>query len=107
MHNLEIPVAVYVDNVRIEWRGRRWCHMVADSIEELHEFSKLLGMQKAWFQHSASYPHYDITVETRVRAMELGAIEGSRVQIISCARKLKAELNQPAPSLTEQFSLTF
>lgn len=99
-------MAVYVDNVRIEWRGRKWCHLVADSLEELHEFAKRLGMQKGWFQQDASYPHYDITVESRLLALQLGAIEGSRTQIITCAQKLKVQLNQPAPSLSEQFSLT-
>lgn len=102
-----MPMAVYVDNVRIEWRGRRWCHLVADTVEELHEFAKKLGMQKAWFQLDASYPHYDITVESRVRALEFGAIEGSRIQIITCAQKLKVQLNQSVTSLPEQFSMTF
>jgi hypothetical protein len=97
-------MAVYVDNMRTVWRGRLWCHLVADSIEELHEFAKRLGMKRKWFQHTASYPHYDITVEVRVLALELGAIEGNRIQIITCARKLKAELVQSS-SMPEQLSL--
>jgi hypothetical protein len=80
---------------------------VADSIEELHEFAENLGMRRAWFQRTASYPHYDITAESRIRALKLGALAADRVQIISCARKLKAELNQPEPTTSEQFLLFY
>lgn len=100
-------MAVYVDNVRVVWRGRLWCHLVADSIEELHEFARKLGMRRAWFQHAASYPHYDITVEVRTRALGFGAFAGNRTQIITCARKLKAELCQPKSSSPEQLSLFY
>ncbi|WP_137939910.1 DUF4031 domain-containing protein [Chitinivorax sp. B] len=98
-------MAVYIDNVKIEWRGRRWCHMVADSIDELHEFAKRLGLQRAWFQHEASYPHYDVTVETRARALRMGASPGDRSQIMTCAYKLKAELAQPKAPQFEQLAL--
>jgi len=85
-------MAVYVDNVRIAWKGRLWCHLVADSADELHRFAQRLGLRRAWFQRSASYPHYDVTAELRERAIELGALSGSRRQIITCARRLKEEL---------------
>lgn len=98
-------MAVYVDNVKVEWRGRLWCHLVADSIEELHDFARKLGMRREWFQHAASYPHYDITITSRIRALNLGALSGNRIQIITCARKLKAELSQPTPRVPEQLAL--
>jgi hypothetical protein len=85
-------LAVYVDNVRVEWRGRRWCHLVADTLPELHDFAKKLGLQKTWFQRNASYPHYDVTVEVRELALQMGATMGSRIQIITCAKRLKIEL---------------
>jgi hypothetical protein len=82
---------IYVDNVRIKWRGKEWCHLVADTLEELHEFAKLLGLKRSWYQYSASYPHYDITVSVRMKALELGALPGCRRKIISCAKNLRAE----------------
>lgn len=85
-------MAIYVDNARIAWRGRKWCHLVADTTTELHTFATRLGLRRSWFQGSASFPHYDVTIETRALALELGALPGSRVEIITCARKLKAEL---------------
>lgn len=85
-------MAIYVDNARVKWRGRLWCHLVADSIEELHEFAQRLGLRRNWFQHAASYPHYDVTLEVRQVALRMGAIEGSRAKIITCARTLKTQL---------------
>lgn len=99
-------MAVYVDNAKVKWRGRQWCHLVADTIEELHEFANQLGMQRKWFQHAASYPHYDVTVEVREIALSTGAIEGDRIKIISCARKMKAQLHREiAPRKAEQLPL--
>lgn len=83
---------VYVDNVRIPSRGAIWCHLVADSLDELHTFAKRLGLKRQWFQHAASYPHYDVTAPMREKALRLGAAEGDPVTIIDCARRLKAEL---------------
>lgn len=101
-------MAIYVDNVKIKWQGREWCHLVADSLEELHGFARVLGLKRSWFQASASYPHYDVTIEVRKKALRLGAHEGCRRKIISCAKAMKAEqtalLHQPAP---QQFSLFF
>lgn len=100
-------MAVYVDNARVKWRGRIWCHLLADSFDELHEFAKKLGLQRDWFQHAASYPHYDVTVEVRQIALSIGAIEGSRTEIITCARALKTELSllKQVNSQPEQLSI--
>ncbi|WP_236205825.1 DUF4031 domain-containing protein [Pseudomonas tohonis] len=88
---------VYVDNVRIKWRGKEWCHLVADTLDELHEFASSLGLKRSWFQHSASYPHYDITISTRKKALQLGAHQGSRKVIIQCAKSLKSQYEFSSP----------
>lgn len=84
-------MAVYVDNEQIEWRGKHWCHLVADTLDELHAFAKRLGLKRAWFQAKASYPHYDVTTTLRDRAMRIGALDGDRRTIIRCAKALKME----------------
>lgn len=84
-------MAVYVDNVKIKWAHTEWCHLVADTLGELHDFAHLLGLKRKWFQGNASYPHYDITVVCRMKAISLGALAGSRKQIICCAKKMKVE----------------
>lgn len=86
-------MAVYVDNVKIKWKGRQWCHLVADSLDELHFFAKKMGLKRAWFQETASYPHYDVTIEVRAQALLYGAKSADRRIIIGCARKLKEELH--------------
>ena len=43
-------LAVYVDEPIWEWRGRSWCHLVADDGDELHRFAAQLGLRRRWFQ---------------------------------------------------------
>jgi Protein of unknown function (DUF4031) len=85
-------MTVYVDDCRLSWNGKRWCHMVADTVEELHEFARLLGLKRGWFQERTMYPHYDITLGVRERALSMGAQFGDKIAIISCAKKLRLEL---------------
>ena len=85
-------MAVYVDDSRLAWRGKSWCHLVADSINELHTFAEQLGLKREWFQDRTMYPHYDVTVQVKERALALGAYAGDKRTIISCAKRLKIEL---------------
>lgn len=85
-------MAIYVDDERISWRGKQWCHLVADTLTELHDFARQLGLRRAWFQERSVYPHYDVTVSVRDKALALGASMGDRSTIITCAKQLKAEL---------------
>ena len=73
-----------------EWRGRRWCHLLADTDEELHTFAAELGLRRAWFQHKPERPwqdHYDIPEEMRHEAVRAGAVE---VDLRHVARHLRA-----------------
>lgn len=85
-------MAVYVDSANISFRQDKWCHLLADSLDELHDFALLINVDKRWFHKNASYPHYDITVRTREIAISRGALPSNRKKIIECAKKLKAEL---------------
>ena len=85
-------MAVYVDDELIDWQGRQWCHMVADTLPELHEFANKLGLKPAWFQSQSKYPHYDVTVGMRNKALRYGAILGDRSTIFTCANNLRAQL---------------
>lgn len=71
-------MSVYVDDAVVHWRGRRWAHLMADTLEELHEFAARLGLPRRAFQDKASGAHYDVTVELRENAIALGAIAISR-----------------------------
>lgn len=54
--------------------GREWCHLTADTEEELHEFAERVGLRREWFQPKPR-PHYDLTPEKRLQAVRLGAVE--------------------------------
>ncbi len=85
-------MAVFVDHSCLAWRGKSWCHMVADSVTELHDFAEQLGLKRAWFQDRTLYPHYDVTVSIRRKALALGALPGDKETIVSRAKSLRNEL---------------
>ena len=98
-------LAVYVDNARIAWRGRQWCHLVADSLDELHRFATSLGLRRGWFQAQASLPHYDVTVEVRDIALSRGAHAADRRTLVMRGRQLKLELQAQIANQNSQLKL--
>jgi hypothetical protein len=96
-------VSVYLDPMvdhgkRIGRAGPRWCHMIADSLDELHGLAVRIGLRRAWFQ-SGSSPHYDLGSE-RVRgaAIGAGAIECDRRTFVAHLQRIRAA--RLAPVLT-------
>lgn len=92
-------MAVYVDSEEIPWRGKLWCHLVADSLDELHDFAAQLGLRRSWFQ-SRNYPHYDVTVSVRQRALRLGAIDADRETIVDRSKQMRLELRRQMMALS-------
>lgn len=66
-------MSVYVDRASILWRGKRWYHMYADSLAELHTLADQIGLQRSWFQEKG-LPHYDVTGRMVERAISSGAV---------------------------------
>ena len=66
-------MAIYVDDANISASVQngsrnhtsRWCHMTADSTEELLEFADRLGLRRSWLQRA----------NKRRQAVRLGAVE--------------------------------
>jgi len=73
-------MAVYVDDAVFPWRGRRWAHLLADDLDELHAFAARLGLPREIFQDLRSGAHYDVDARTRERALAMGAIAVSRTR---------------------------
>lgn len=71
-------MTVYVDDAVHAWRGERWAHLMADTLDELHAFAARLGIPRRAFQDRASGAHYDVTAALRERAIALGAQAISR-----------------------------
>lgn len=99
-------MAIYVDDEQVLWRGKLWCHLVADTLTELHAFARSLGLRKIWFQAKSVYPHYDVTVSVRDRALMLGATLGDRRTIITCAKLLRRELHTDEHSAQQSLFIT-
>lgn len=92
-------MAVYVDSLFVgaatdaqarrvgAKNGDRWCHLMADSLEELHEFARKIGLKRRWFQGD----HYDLTPCRRIVAVRLGAQEVSSRKLVEIRRALRAK----------------
>ncbi len=83
-------MAVYVDRARIPYRRMLMSHMLADTPEELHAMAGKIGIRRRWFQAQASTPHYDVCQLKRQQAIELGAIEVTRRELVEVIQRVRA-----------------
>lgn len=80
-------MSVFVDPVcDYGWTLGPSCHMYADSVEELHSFATSIGLKRSWFQDKPDFPHYDLSVRMRGRAVHHGATEETRRQFVENRR---------------------
>ena len=83
-------MSVYVDAMmpcikNKNWRYDQACHLIADTVGELHLFADRLGLKRSWFQ-DGTLPHYDLTKGMRLRAVGSGAIEINRDELVALLR---------------------
>ena len=79
-------MAVYVDDLKhyptTSLREKTWCHMLADTSEELDQVAAQIGLKASWKQHpSRPTEHYDLTPSKRAAAIRAGAIQKSSREI--------------------------
>jgi len=82
----------YVDAAVWPYGRMMMCHLLADTVEELHAMADHLGVSRRWFQNDR-YPHYDICKAKRAIAVQLGATEISRREFVFLA--LAQSKNKP------------
>lgn len=80
---------VYVDASIYRYRRMIMCHMLADTEDELHAMADKIGIHRKWFQATASTPHYDICKAKRDLAVQHGAVEVDRRQLVTIIRRLR------------------
>lgn len=90
---------VYVDDLMTcipnpNWRWSKSCHLIADTVDELHVFARRIGMKRTWFQNDSRLPHYDLNENRRRVAVKEGAIELDRREFVNKMRELRVEVVQ-------------
>ena len=86
-------MTVYVDEPRNKFGRMVMCHMIADTLDELHIMAAKIGMHREWFQNNADHPHYDVSKSKRVLAVRYGAVEVDNRQLIMIIRKQRSKRN--------------
>lgn len=84
-------MTVYVDELRkYPTRHGRWCHMMTDGdLSELHDMARAVDLWGEWFQDHPTHPHYDLVASKRAKAVALGAVEVSSVELVRrCSKAL-------------------
>lgn len=80
-------MTVYVDNMQAKYKGMKMSHMMADTLEELHEMADKIGMKREWFQDKKRNPHYDVSMAKRALAVKFGAREVTPMELVKLTRK--------------------
>jgi hypothetical protein len=89
-------MSVYVDRAKNRYGRMIMCHMLADSLAELHAMADRIGIKRKWFQPTSS-PHYDICQDKRRLALTHGALEADRHMVVKLIRQNRA-LRAGAPN---------
>jgi hypothetical protein len=94
-------MTVYVDDAVTLWHGRRWAHLMADTLGELHAMAARLGIPRHAFQDKTSGAHYDVPADLREQALRLGVVAISRHRdrelLRAVIRNAKAQGRQGRP----------
>lgn len=100
-------MTVYVDDMckydMGRFRGMRMSHMIADTLDELHEMADKIGVQRKWFQDKHSGPHYDVSMSKRELAIAKGAVAVTLRQLskMCFVQRVTGKLPRPHKSEVE------
>jgi hypothetical protein len=93
-------MACYVDTVRsypgAGLRYTDYCHLLADTRDELHAMAAALGIPRRFFQDHPWRWHHDIPAHLRERAVALGAQEVTMHEVGALLRNRRAAIGVTA-----------
>lgn len=67
------------------------CHLLADTLDELHVMAQSIGLKREWFQDKRSGKHYDLVPSKRAAAVAAGAIELDDIAFIAKLKELRGK----------------
>jgi hypothetical protein len=97
-------MSVYVDKAQNPYGRMKMCHMLADTLDELHAMADAIGVQRRWFQDDKDHPHYDIAQSKRALAIQHGSIEIDNRQLVELIRKWRAERKEQNCALNYKYT---
>lgn len=81
-------MSVYVGPSLYPFGRMMMCHMVADTLDELHDMADIIGISRRHFQDKR-IPHYDICMAKRRLAVDHDAIEIRNYQVVKIGKLTK------------------
>jgi hypothetical protein len=82
-------MSVYVDDPIWQLGRMKMCHMIADTLEQLHAMADYIGVARRHFQAHARIPHYDICKSKRTIAIGAGAQALNRREFVQVMRRIR------------------
>lgn len=93
-------MTVYVDEIKDytriakmkRLRHTHWCHLTADTEEELHAFAEKIGLKRSWYQKKGPDDHrwhYDITPGKKELALRHNAVDINWRQMVQILNSRK------------------
>ena len=79
-------MSVYVDQPIYPYGRMMMCHMLADTEAELLEMADRIGVKRKWIQRK-DVLHFDICKSKRKLAVDFGAIEIGRTELVNLMRR--------------------
>lgn len=73
---------IYIDTPKMR-DGRLTSHMVADTLDELHDYAITLGLLRKHFQKARKHPHYDLWGFPLEQVLLRMRISGSGLMLVS------------------------
>lgn len=96
-------MACYVDTLRsypdAGLRYSRFCHLLADTRDELHAMADALGVPRRFFQDHPWRWHHDLPEHLRDQAVELGAVEVTMHEVGALLRRRRAAAQASAAAV--------